>query len=183
NRLKALAKQRCYFHLFTELVKVDKRSTSKEWKVSRKKLSRLLRDGMHLRDNKDHLEAYLYERRKRRLYDRLERLLELVAQGQDVIRLIKRLKRHQDELFTFLDYDVPAENTHAEQQIRGPVVSRKISQQNRSEAGAEAQAMLMSIFRTAYLQGHNPVDYVTELSKNCIKRNHTQNETELDKAA
>ncbi|WP_034622980.1 IS66 family transposase, partial [Desulfovermiculus halophilus] len=102
---------------------------------------------------------------------------------KDVNRLIKRLKRHQKELFTFLDYDVSPENSHAEQQIRGPVISRKISQQNRSEAGADAQAVLMSIFRTSYLQGRNPVEHVTELSKNYIKRNHTQNETELDMAA
>jgi hypothetical protein len=183
NRLKALAKQRCYFHLFTELVKVDKRSTSKEWKAFRKQLRRLLKDALRLRDNKDHLDCQVYERRKKRLHDRLEMLLETVAKDNDVNRLIKRLKRHKKEVFTFLDYDVSPENSHAEQQIRGPVISRKISQQNRSEAGADAQAVLMSIFRTSYLQGRNPVDYVTELSKNYIKRNHTQNEAELDMAA
>lgn len=183
NRLKALAKQRCYFHLFTELVKVDKRSTSKEWKSFRKQLKRLLKDALRLRDNKEHLDCQVYERRKKRLHDRLEMLLETVAKDKDVIRLIKRLKRHQKELFTFLDYDVSPENSHAEQQMRGPVISRKISQQNRSEAGAEAQAILMSIFRTAYLQGRNPVDYIIELCKKYIKQTHTHIKVELDKAA
>ena len=183
NKLKALAKQRCYFHLFTELVKVDKRSTSKEWKAFRKKLKRLLRDALRLRDNKDHLDCQVYERRKKRLHDRLDMLLETVAEDKDVRRLIKRLKRHQNEIFTFLDYDVSPENSHAEQQMRGPVISRKISQQNRSEAGAEAQAILMSIFRTAYLQGYNPVDYVTELSKSYIKQDNIQKQDDIKMAA
>lgn len=183
NRLKALAKQRCYFHLFTELVKVDKYSTSKEWKAFRKKLKKLLMDALRLREKKDHLDSRVYERRKKLLHDRLEMLLETVAKDADVKRLIKRLKRHQNEIFTFLDYDVSPYNNHGEQQMRGPVISRKISQQNRSEAGAEAQAILMSIFRTAYLQGHNPVNYVTELSKNFIKKDHFQKQNDLDLAA
>ena len=183
NKLKALAKQRCYFHLFNELVKVDRRSTSKEWKSFRKKLKRLLKDALRLRDNKDFLDCQVYERRKKRLYDRLEMLLETVAKDKDVNRLIKRLKRHQQELFTFLDYDVSPENSHAEQQMRGPVISRKISHQNRSEAGAEAQAILMSIFKTAYLQGYNPFEYVKELSKTYIKQNHAQNEVKVERAA
>jgi hypothetical protein len=183
NRLKALAKQRCYFHLFTELVKVDKRSTSKEWKSFRKQLKRLLKDALRLRDKKEHLDCQVYERRKQRLHERLEMLLETVAKDEDVNRLIKRLTRHQNEIFTFLDFDVSPENSHAEQQMRRPVISRKISQQNRSEAGAETQAILMSIFQTAYLQGRNPVAYVIELCKKYIKQAYTQNEKELDKAA
>ena len=94
--------------------------------------------------------------------------------NNDVNRIIKRLKRHQKEILTFLDYDVSPYNNHAEQQMRRPVISRKISQQNRSEAGAEAQAILMSLFQTAQLQGYNPVEYVKEQSKKLIESQHCQ---------
>ena len=40
--------------------------------------------------------------------------------------------------------------------------SRKISQQNRSEQGAKTQAILMSLFRTAELQGNDPVESIFE---------------------
>ena len=62
--------------------------------------------------------------------------------------------------------------------MRPPVISRKISQQNRSEAGALTQAILMSLFRTALLQGLNPVEYVKELGEKAIKRQHLQKYTD-----
>lgn len=178
NKLKALGKQRCYYHLFTELVKVDRTNTSKEWKAFRKKLKRLLRDALRLRDRKDDLDPGVYERRKQRLHQRLEMLIESAAEDKDVQRLIKRLKRHQGEILTFLDYDVSPYNNHAEQQIRPAVINRKISQQNRSDAGAQAQAILMSLLRTAALQGLNPVEYVKELGEKAIERQHLQKKTE-----
>ena len=71
------------------------------------------------------------------------------------------------ELFTFLDYAplVSPYNKHSEQQMRGPVMCRRISQGNRSLAGATAQAILMSLFRSMELQGRNPVDAVLRLGQ------------------
>ena len=64
-------------------------------------------------------------------------------------RLIKRLRRHRNDLFTFLDQpDVPFDNNAAERAIRPAVIIRKNSYGNRSDAGADSQAVLMSIFRT-----------------------------------
>ena len=48
NKISALAKQRCFYHLFTELVKIDQHNTSAGWKAFRKKLSRLLKDAIRL---------------------------------------------------------------------------------------------------------------------------------------
>ena len=50
--MKPSAKQRCYFHLFTELVKVDKRNAAATWKRFRKKLARLLKDAVRLDDER-----------------------------------------------------------------------------------------------------------------------------------
>ena len=84
----------------------------------------------------------------------------------DIKRLVKRLKRHKGEVFTFLEYEnVSPYNNHAEQQMRKPVLTRKVSQQNRSEQGAKSQAILMSLFRTAELQGQNPIEVVLSQAK------------------
>lgn len=172
NKISALAKQRCFYHLFTELLKVDKRNSSPCWKAFRKKLSRLLKDAIRLSNRKIQLNATVYDRRKTRLYDRLDQLLKTPQQDKDAKRLIKRLKRHRDELFTFLQYEgVSPYNNHAEQQMRKPVMTRKISQQNRSDQGAKTQAILMTLFRSAELHGDNPVESVLAAAKDAIVAN------------
>jgi len=169
NKISALAKQRCFYHLFTELKKVDKRNTSSEWKVFRKKLLRLLKDAIRLSLKKKELKPKDFERLKSRLYLRLDQFLNTEYKSDDGKRLIKRLKRHRNELFTFLEYEgVSPYNNHAEQQMRKPVLTRKISQQNRSDQGAKTQAVLMTLFRSAELQGKNPVETILSMAKHSI---------------
>ena len=152
-------------------------------KAFRKKLARLLKDAVRLFERKNQTELEAFDRRKGRLYQRLEQFLEADYKDKDAKRLVKRLKRHKKELFTFLEYEnVSPYNNHAEQQMRKPVLTRKISQQNRSEQGAKTQAVLMTLFRSAELQGKNPVETVLSLAKAIID-NATQPEQELDLAA
>ena len=183
NKISALAKQRCFYHLFTELTKVDKNNTSPGWKAFRKKLARLLKDAIRLSERKDPDQLDTFDRRKGRLYLRLEQFLQEDHNDKDAKRLIKRLKRHKDELFTFLEYkNVSPYNNHAEQQMRKPVLTRKVSQQNRSEQGAKTHAVLMTLFRSAELQGKNPVETVLSLAKTTIGKTVAP-EQELDLAA
>ena len=85
-------------------------------------------------------------------------LLQTPWKDKHARRLVKRLRRHADELFTFLDHeDVPHDNNTGERAIRPAVIIRKNSYANRSEDGAEMQAVLMSIFRTLKQRGHNPL--------------------------
>lgn len=110
-----------------------------------------------------------YQRRNARLYQRLRQFLAAPAQDRDAHRLLKRLKRHHEDLFTFLEYpDVSPYNNHAEQQMHKPVLTRKVSQQNRSQNGAKTQAILMSAFRSAELQEYNPVELILLLAKNTL---------------
>ena len=172
NKLCALAKQRCFYHLFTELLKVDKQNKSKAWKRFRKKLSRLLKDAIRLAGRKDQLKPEIFQHLKTRLYARLDQLIEIVSEDKDVTRLIKRLNRHKKELFTFLEYQgVSPYNNHGEQQMRKPAINRKISQQNRSYMGAKTQAILMTLFRSAELQKLNPVETILAMAKMCINAN------------
>ncbi len=55
--------------------------------------------------------------------------------------------------------------------MRPAVLTRKISQQNRSEDGAKAHAILMTLFRSAELQGFNrayPVACQTRQDGGCV---------------
>jgi len=96
---------------------VDKHNPSAAWKAFRKQLSRLLKDALRLSKMRSHMDVQRYDVRRTRLSDRLEQLLSITPKDRDVLRLIKRLRRHKQELFTFLDYpDVSPYNNHAEQQ-------------------------------------------------------------------
>lgn len=169
NKISALAKQRCFYHLFTELVKVDTYNRSTSWKLFRKKLSRLLKDAVRLSEKKNHLSHECFLRLKKRLFHRLEQFLATPCQDKDAERLTKRLNRHKQELFTFLEHEgVSPYNNHAEQQMRKPVLTRKVSQQNRSVQGANTQAILMTLFRSAELQGANPVESLLANTQNAL---------------
>ncbi|TDA25607.1 MAG: hypothetical protein DSO00_08500 [Archaeoglobi archaeon] len=62
-----------------------------------------------------------YDRKASKLYARLDKLISQSSRDKDVARILKRLRRYREELFTFLEYDeVPASNNHAERMIRPP---------------------------------------------------------------
>jgi transposase len=84
--------------------------------------------------------------------------------------LVKRLRRHEAEVFTFLDHpEVPSDNNHAERQLRPAVMVRKNSYANGSDIGAEAQSVLMSVFRTLKQRGHNPVSVVLKAVRTYLR--------------
>ena len=97
-----------------------------------------------------------------RLASRLEQLIDTAWEESHAKRLVKRLRRHQDHVFTFLDQPgVPFENNLDEREIRAAVSMRKNSYGNRSDQGADTQAILMSIFRTLRKRGHHPIQTIT----------------------
>jgi len=184
NKIRTLATQRCFYHLLTALEKVDKANKSLEWKSFRKKLVRLVMDAVRLAEMKDTLCPEVCESRKTRLYVRQDLLIDSADRtDKDINRLIKRIIRHRNEFFTFLEFNgVSPYNNHAEQQIRRPVITRKISQQNRSNEGAKTHAIFMSLFRSAELQGYNPVEKVL-LDLKSILSKAQKREIQLDEAA
>ena len=163
NRLCAWAKQRCVVHLLRELKKVAGRNRGSEWWAFHKQLNRLLRDGLRLRARVEQLGEVEYARRCGRL---VRRMLALAAREHidaDCRRLVKRLRRHRAEIFTFLVVDgVTADNNLVERELRFAVQARKNYFGNRSARGAETQAILMTVFRTLELRGHEPVAFLRE---------------------
>jgi len=153
------AKQKCLVHLLRDLERVEKyKDTGADWARFAKKIRRLVRDAIRLRKRMDTLDAATYESRYHRIEKRLQLLIETVWTNQEARRLIKRLRRHQHELFTFLlERDVPFENNFAERTIRQAVIMRKNSYNNRSNRGAVTQATLMSVLTTLKQRNLNPV--------------------------
>ena len=151
-------RQYCLVHLLRELEKVDQHNTSPEWKAFAKKLRRLLGDSIRLWRRRDEMPQGSYASRRQRLAARLQELIDTPWKDRHAKRLVKRLRRHQNDLFTFLDQpDVPFDNNTAERGIRPAVIIRKNSYGNRSQRGADCQAVLMSIFRTLKQRGHDPI--------------------------
>lgn len=158
NAVRCMAKQKCIPHLLRDMLRVEKyQSPGRVWQRFAKKLRRLLRDAMRLSRHSERTAAD-YASKRQRLGTRLQELIDRPWKDKNARRLVKRLRRHQDELFTFLDHvEVPYDNNTAERAIRPAVIIRKNSYANRSDAGADMQAVLMSIFRTLKQRGHDPL--------------------------
>jgi len=162
NAVACAARQMCLAHLLRELEQTEKyKSPDKHWAEFAKKLRRLIGDAIRLWRRRDELSSETYGSRKARLHRRLAELIDAPWKSEHARRLVKRLRRHQDELFTFLDQEgIPFDNNHAERSIRPAVILRKNSYGNRSERGADCQAVLMSVFRTLKQRGHDPIQTV-----------------------
>jgi len=156
----ATERQCCLAHLLRELEKVDLTNRSAEWQAFAKALRRLVRDGLRLRKRPD-FTPEKYASRVRRIDARLVALAQATYRDTDAARLAKRLAKYIDALFTFLEYPaVPPDNNLAERMIRPAVILRKNCQSNRSEKGAAVQAVLMSVYRTLKLRGHDPLSTI-----------------------
>ena len=79
-------------------------------------------------------------------------------------RLAQHLWDHLDHLLTFLgEPGLDATNWRAEPAIRFGVILRKVWGGNRTRAGARAQAVLMSVWRTCWQQGRSALDFLSQL--------------------
>jgi transposase len=164
NAVVCALRQTCLVHLLRELEHVEQyKRPGPEWPAFARRLRRLLRDAIRLWRRQDTLAAERYRSRRERVTTRLRELLETPWQDAHALRLVKRLRRHQADVFTFLDQPgVPFDNNAAERAIRPAVIIRKNSYGNRSQHGADTQAVLMSVFRTLKQRGHDPIQTVVQ---------------------
>jgi transposase len=98
-------------------------------------------------------------------------LLELTAQPRGDAaqeRFAKHLYGHGERWFEFLaDPAVPATNYLAELATRPAVVNRKVWGGNRTDTGAAAQSITMSVLQTCQQQAVAFVDYLSQTLRGC----------------
>lgn len=152
--------QRCLVHYLRELEETVKyKSPGADFFPFRKKLRRMLRDAIRMADEEDRGERL---RAKARFGARIDKLIASYSSSEEknCARLLKRLGRERNMLFTFLEEDgVDWNNNAAERALRSSVVIRKITYGNQSDEGAHAHAVLMSVRETCGLRKENFFDY------------------------
>jgi transposase len=171
NAVVAARKQKCLPHLLRDIKRTQHyHHPGGDWPAFSKQLRRLIRDSIRSSKRRSELPVERFASRRRRLGERLRELLARPWEERHARRLAKRLRRHEGELFTFLDHPaVPFDNNHSERILRPAVIVRKNSYANGSETGAETQAVLMSVFRTLKQRGHNPVSAVLNAVRTCLE--------------
>jgi len=151
--------QKCLAHFFREL-KACAAKGNPAFLVFRDRVTRLLKQAIALRSRRETMSESAFARRVEKIRRRLGECRRGSSTDPDVERLKNRMSIFQDEFLTFLmEPGVEPDNNRAERAIRPAVIARKISGGNRSEKGAEAHAILMSIIQTCRQQGTSIMEY------------------------
>ena len=165
NKIITEAKQRCLAHLFRDLEKViEYWHDDKEVLRYCRRLGKILKDAITLyKEYKGKEWDKKYRRQRYLITSQLNDFSFPDPNKRILKRFAKRLKRHKNELFTFLyTKGIDYHNNHAEQQIRPDVIFRKITNGNRSIEGAENHSVIMTMLQTVKL---NNMDPLTTLEK------------------
>ena len=134
------------------------------------KLRRILRDGEWLQANREKLGEIVFQRRLDRLKKRLEDLLNWSDPDDILQEIIKKVKRQQPRILTFVEHpEAPCHNNYGEFLIRIGVLKRKISGGSVSAEGANAYAILLSVYVTCKLRGISFPKYMKESLRHYIR--------------
>ena len=124
----------------------------------------LLKEGLAVRDERDAGRISLRQAvlKARGFTDRLAALcVRKTHAGNE--RLASFLDFHIGEVFNYLRHpNIDATNWRAEQAIRPAVVNRKVWGGSRTQDGAAAQGILMSVLRTAIQHGKNTLAFLSD---------------------
>ncbi len=149
------AKQKCLAHLLKTCGEIERSKARGAARFSRR-VAALLRKAMALKRRRGTIGDHGYAALRGKIHAELDRLSAGTYTDPDNARLAKRLRKQREHLLRFLDHDgVDATNNLAEREIRPAVIARKLSAGNRTEAGAEAHAVLAGVLRTCRRQGRD----------------------------
>jgi transposase len=164
DRFNEADHQQCLAHLLNRCVERIETATRGAIRFPRQ-VKAVLQDGLNLRDRHESGEVSIHGLAVAtgRLQSRLDRLIGCYKADPDNERLAAHLFNHQDDVFTFLRVPgIDATNWRGEQAIRPAVVNRKVWGGNRTDRGAEAQSILMSVLRTCVQHGRNTITFVSD---------------------
>jgi transposase len=119
-------------------------------------MQRLLLHSQRLVKHRGRLPPEIFQREVEKVESGLDDLLEWKTCGVEAQKLQRRYRKHRDSLFVFLHIpDVPYDNNASERALRNSVIHRKVSGGFRSDAGAEAHAVVSSVVDTIRKRGHD----------------------------
>ena len=134
------------------------------------KLRRILRDGERLQAGREKLGEKVFQRRLKKLEKRLDDLLNWPNPNDILQEIIKKVKKQQPRILTFVGHPgAPCHNNYGEFLIRIGVLKRKISGGSVSAEGANAYAILLTIYVTCRLRGISFPKYMKEALRHYIK--------------
>jgi transposase len=148
-------KSKCAAHLLRRCSELARSKVRGAVRFPRR-VAALLRRALDLKRRRGRIGGHGYAVARGRLHAEWRRLLAGRYSDPDNARLARLLRKHRDSVLRFLDHDeVDGTNLLAEREIRPAVVVRKLSAGNRTGAGAETHAVLMSVLRTLARQGRD----------------------------
>lgn len=134
------------------------------------KFRKILRDGERLQKQRKQLGEEVFDRRLKKLHQRLDKLIKWENPNEILSDIIKKVIRQRPRILTFVKHEgVPCHNNFAEYLIRIGVLKRKVSFGSKSPEGAEAYAVLLSIYTTCKLRQLSFVDFLKASLKQHIK--------------
>src|SRR5262249_22015339 len=168
------AKQRCLVHLLRELAKLREELPWQSVRAFIQPLIDLFRDAIQLGKDREELGPAEFHTGYRRIIDRFDELmLETRSRHPDCVRIWKRLYKHCDELFTFLDDPaVPAGHNGTEGDIRSLAAARNDGGTNRADWSAAAFARLKSVIVTGMKNHVRFIRYGIEVVRAKLRGEH-----------
>jgi hypothetical protein len=158
-------KQRCLVHLLRELAKLREELPEPSVRAFIQPLITLFQDAIQLGKDRDQLAAKAFGQARAKIIDRFDDLLlNTRTRHSECVRIWRRLCRHCDELFTFLnDPRVPADNNGSERDIRSLAAARSDGGTHRTEWSAAAFARIKSVIVTGLKNGVRFIHYGLEV--------------------
>jgi transposase len=164
GRFKSATHQQCLGHVLRRARDMLEGATRGAVRYPRALIA-LLTEAIHLRNRhlRGEVSARVLARAKPGFDARLSRLAYPWRAVPAYETLSQHLWDHPGEWFVFLDKPwVDATNWRAEQAIRPAVVNRKVWGGNRTEAGAKAHGVVMSVLRTCWQAGRSALDFISQ---------------------
>jgi len=154
-------KQRCLVHLLRELAKLRESEPPQSVRAFVQPAIALFQDAMQLAKDRETLGGPAFAAARRVIHDRFDDLLlGCRSENPECLRIWRRLAKHCDELFTFLDDPrVPADNNGCERDIRSLAAIRSDGGVHRAEWSAAAFARIKSVIVTGLKNGKRFIEY------------------------
>lgn len=164
-------KQRCLTHLLRELAKLREELPWQSVRAFIQPLITLFQDAIQLGKDRDTLGKQAFAQAHQRILNRFDELiLNTRSSNPECLRIWRRLFKHCDELFTFLDDPrVPADNNGTERDIRSLAAARNDGGTHRAGWSATAFAQIKSVIATGMKNGVRFAQYGIEVVRAKLK--------------